>query len=103
VQVGNSLNAYITVIGASRDGARLGAQGGADDDQIRALVVSAAGRLAGGVDPKKDVEIEHTKVDGVEAVSVTVCNDHKPMLDVRLVLPDTFRMCSTTSMRVLDN
>jgi hypothetical protein len=35
----------------------------------------------------------------VSAVSVEVCNDYEPLLDVPLVVPDTLRICSKTSMR----
>ena len=39
VEVNNALNAYITVVNSSRDGARLGSKGAASSTEIQALVV----------------------------------------------------------------
>jgi hypothetical protein len=36
-------------------------------------------------------------------VKVTACHDHSLILGITLVMPDDYRMCSSTSMRVLEN
>jgi Flp pilus assembly protein TadG len=100
VEVANGLNSYITVVNSARDGARLAAKGGADDAAIKSLVVSETGRLTTPLDANKDITIAYTKVDGVDAVKVTVCNDYNPLLGIPLILNGTRRMCSTTAMRV---
>jgi hypothetical protein len=38
-------------------------------------------------------------MSGYETVRVTVCHDYTPLLNVPLVMPDGFRMCSSTAMR----
>lgn len=101
VEVADSLNAYITLVNAARDGARLGSKNLATDQEIRNLVVTTTGRLRDPVDPAGDVTIEHTEFDGAAAVRVQVCNDRSLILSVPLVMPDDFRMCSKTTMRVL--
>jgi Flp pilus assembly protein TadG len=59
VEVGNALNAYLTVVDAARDGARLGSKGSlVSDDQIKALVVKETGRLPNAVNPASDVTVE---------------------------------------------
>jgi len=102
IEVANALNTRITVVNAARDGARLGSKGLATDDDIASLVVMEADRLRDPIDPNADVTIGHSDVDGVEAVSVEVCNDHSLLLGVPLVLPEELRMCSRTVMRVAD-
>ena len=102
IEVANALNTRITVVNAARDGARLGSKGLATDDDIASLVVMEADRLRDPIDPDADVTVGHSDVDGVEAVSVEVCNDHSLLLGVPLVLPEELRMCSRTVMRVAD-
>jgi len=58
VEVGNALNAYLTVVDAGRDGARLGSKGAASDDEIKNLVVTEMGRLPNAVNPASDVTVK---------------------------------------------
>ena len=98
VEVGNALNAYITVVDAGRDGARLGSKGAASDDEIKNLVVTEMGRLPDGVDPATDITVERDVVPDSPSIRVKVCYDHSLILGVPLVTPDPLRICSTTTM-----
>ena len=102
VEVASGINTYITVVNSARDGARLASKGAADDAAIRTLVVAETDRLRDPINASSDVTIDRTTVDGVDAVKVTVCNDHTLLLGVPLVMADDFRMCSTTAMRVYE-
>ncbi|MEX2246529.1 MAG: TadE family protein [Dehalococcoidia bacterium] len=99
VEVANAMNAYVTVIASARDGARMGSKGLATDDEIKNLIVTETERLRDPVDPATDITVTHPTVDGVNAVRVEVCNNYTLLLNVPLILPDNFRICSTTSMR----
>lgn len=99
IEVTNVMNAYVTVISTARDGARLGSKGLATDDEIKNLVVVETERLRNPINAASDITVTHDQVDGVNAVQVKVCNDYSPMLNVPLVIPDTLRICSRTSMR----
>jgi Flp pilus assembly protein TadG len=101
VEVAGAMNAYITVISSARDGARLGSKGLATDTEIKNLIVAETGHLREPVDPAADINVTHSVLGGVNAVNVTVCNDHPSLLNVPL-MPDSFRICSTTVMRQLD-
>jgi hypothetical protein len=101
VEIADGMNAYLTVVDSARDGARLGGKGAATDDEIKALVVTETERLRDPVDPATDITVDRITVDGVDAVRVQVCNDRSLLMGVPIVLPDTFRMCSTTTMRIL--
>jgi hypothetical protein len=100
VEVTNAMNAYVTLIASARDGARLGSKGLATDPEIKNLIVVETDRLRDTVDPVNDITIDHTTVDGVNAVRVKVCTDYTLLLGVTLVMPDNYRMCTSTSMRV---
>jgi len=100
VEVGNALNAYLTVVDGARDGARLGSKGAASDADIKALVVTETERLAS---PVADSDITITRdypVGAAEtsAIKVEVCYDHPLILDVLDLVPNPLRMCSTTAM-----
>jgi Flp pilus assembly protein TadG len=100
VEVGNALNAYLTVVDAGRDGARLGSKGSASDDEIKNLVVTETGRLPNDVQPG-DITVERNVLPGAptrSSIRVTVCYNHSPILPVPLVIPNPLRMCSTTTM-----
>jgi Flp pilus assembly protein TadG len=101
VEIADGMNAYLTVVDAARDGARLGGKGAATDDEIKALVVTETERLRDPVDPATDIDVDRITVDGVDAVRVEVCNDRSLLMGVPIVLPESFRMCSTTTMRIL--
>jgi Flp pilus assembly protein TadG len=100
VEIANGLNAYITVVSAARDGARIAAKGNADDVAIQNLVITEMENLRNA---NADVDVQYVTVDGVNAVKVTACHDHSLILGITLVMPDDYRMCSSTSMRVLEN
>ena len=96
-EMGHALNAYITIVDASRDGARIAANGTASDTDIRNLVVNETDRLPGSVDPVNDVTI----TDGGSSIDVEVCYDHPLLLGLELissVIPNPLRMCSHTEM-----
>jgi Flp pilus assembly protein TadG len=99
IEVTNAMNAYVTIVSSARDGARLGSKGLASDTEIKNLVVTETDRLRDPVDPINDITVTHPTIDGAEAVRVEVCQDYTLLLGIDLVMPDTFRMCSTTSMR----
>ena len=101
VEVADSMNSYITIVDAARDGARLGSKNLATDDEIRGLITVETNRLRDDIDPASDVTIEYLEVDGKDAVRVEVCNDRSLIMRVPLIMPDSFRMCSATTMRVL--
>jgi Flp pilus assembly protein TadG len=102
VEVGNGLNAYMTVVDAARDGARLGSKGAASDAEIKSLVQTEMGRLPGQVQ-LGDITVERNVLLGpsppsAPGIRVTVCYNHPPILPVPLVMPNPLRMCSTTIM-----
>jgi hypothetical protein len=99
VEVTNAMNAYVTVVSTARDGARLGSKGLATDDEIKNLVVIETDRLRTPIDPATDITVTHGQIDGVNAITVEVCNEYEPLLNVPLVVPDTMRICSATAMR----
>jgi Flp pilus assembly protein TadG len=100
VEVADSMNSYITIIDAARDGARMGSKNLATDDEIRNLVITETGRLRDPVTPS-DVTVTHVTQDGVDAIRVRVCNERELLLSIPIVMPDGFTMCSETTMRVL--
>lgn len=100
VEVADALHSYITLIDAGRDGARLGSKNVATDAEIVGLVLRETDGLRDPVNAG-DITIQHTTADGVPAIKVRVCNDRTLILDAPLVMPDSFRMCSETTMRVL--
>jgi Flp pilus assembly protein TadG len=100
VEVASALNTHITVVNAARDGARLGSKGGATEQQIKDLVVAETQRLHPAVDGTSDVTVQNVTVNGTSAVRVEVCATHSLILGVRVVMPDSYRMCSNTVMRV---
>ena len=95
------MNSYVTIVDAARDGARLGSKNLATEDEIRGLITLETNRLRDDIDPASDVTIDYLEVDGEDAVRVEVCNDRSLILSMPIVMPDSFRMCSTTTMRVL--
>jgi hypothetical protein len=95
-------NHYISVTNAARDGARIGAKGDAiTDDEIRSLVDNDLSRLPDGIDPDADVSIDRAPHPGDTAIKVTACYDHRLLLSLTLVMPDTYRVCSSTTMKFL--
>ena len=103
VEVADSMNSYVTLVDAARDGARLGSKNLATDDQIKNLIGVETARLRDDVNPASDIIIQHTTFDGVNAIRVEVCNNRTLIMSIPLVMPDTFRMCSKTTMRILSS
>ena len=100
IEVGDSMNAYITLVDSARDGARLGSKNVATDGDIKNLVMIETNRLRDDV-TADDVTITHVTVDGKDAIRVEVFNERSLIMSIPLVMPDSFRMCSTTTMHVL--
>lgn len=91
---------YVSVVNASRDGARIGAKGSATDPEIRSLAANDLAKLPNGINSATDVTINRTPVVGDSAIQVTACYDHHLLLHITLIVPDQIRMCSTTTMRM---
>jgi len=101
IEVNSALNAYITVVNSSRDGARLGSKGAAGSTEIQALVVKDLGRLP-NTTPSSNVTVTYPTVSGVNSVKVESCYDHTTLLQVPMLLPTTFHMCAQTTMPTLN-
>lgn len=99
VEVTNAMNAYVTLVSASRDGARLGSKGLATDAEIKNLVVIETDRLRDDPDPVADITVTHAGTTDNERVQVEVCTDYTSLLNIPLVMPSSFRMCASTTMR----
>jgi Flp pilus assembly protein TadG len=97
VEVNNALHAYITVVSASRDGARLGSKGAAPDAAIQALVAKDLSRLP-NTTPPSNITISHPTIASTNAVKVEACYDHTTLLGLKLVVPKSFHMCASTTM-----
>jgi Flp pilus assembly protein TadG len=107
MELGNGMNAYLTVLASGRDGARLGAQGSATDTEITSLVVKEAERLKNPVPAScspgnAGVCVSHPTVGGVTSVKVEVCYDHPLIVGLAGLMPDPLTMCSTTTMRQIE-
>lgn len=101
IEVNAALNAYITVVNSARDGARLGSKGAAGETEIDALVIKDLERLPQTVSAS-DVTVTYPTVSGVNAVKVEACYDHQTILQVPLLIPPTFTICSQTTMPKLN-
>jgi Flp pilus assembly protein TadG len=101
IEVTAALNAYITVVNSSRDGARLGSKGSASNAEIQALVVKDLGRLP-NTTPPSNVTVTNPTVSGLESVRVRSCYQHTTFLQVPVLLPNSFQMCAQTTMPTLN-
>jgi hypothetical protein len=101
VEVADAMNSYITIIDAARDGARLGSKNLATDDEIRNLVAVETNRLRDPPVIPDDVDITYGQFNGVNKITVEVCTDRELIMSIPIVMPDSFEMCSETTMRVL--
>ena len=101
VEINNALDAYITVVSASRDGARLGSKGAATTASIQALVQKDLGRLH-NTTPASNITITYPTVSSMNAVKVVACYDYSSLLLSNLVLPSSYHMCATTTMPKLN-
>jgi hypothetical protein len=101
VECVNAFNHFISVTNSARDGARIGSKGAVTDDEIRSLIANDMSRLPSTFDEDTDVTIDRAPVSGENAISVTTCYDHELLLNITLVMPETYRMCSTTVMKMI--
>jgi Flp pilus assembly protein TadG len=101
VEVGDTLNSYLTVIDAGRDAARLGSRGHATDTEIRNLVGNDMERLRDPFDPASGVAVSRNTMPGDTSVKVRVCYEHALIFPVPGFLPDPIHMCSSTTMRAI--
>jgi Flp pilus assembly protein TadG len=101
IEVNNALNAYITVVNSSRDGARLGSKGAASVTEIQALVVKDLERLP-NTTASGNVSVTYPTVSSTNAIKVRSCYDHTTILQVPLIMPGTFQMCASTTMPKLN-
>lgn len=97
VEVNAAMNSYISVVNASRDGARLGSKGAATDAAIQALVQKDLARLP-NTTPLSNITITYPTVSGTTSVKVKACYDHTTLVGLRIVVPQSFHMCANTTM-----
>jgi Flp pilus assembly protein TadG len=106
VEVNSALNSYISVVNASRDGARLGSKGAATDAAIRALVKKDLARLP-NTTPDSNVTITTCTTSACNGtlgnyVKVEACYDHSTLVGLKLVVPKSFHMCASTTLPKLN-
>lgn len=102
VDIGDAFNAYVSVVAASRDGARLGSRGNASDSEVNALVLTDVARLRSSTGAA-DITIARNVVPGQNSIRVEACHDHRLLVPYPLLpVPNPLRMCAATTMRVLD-
>ena len=101
VEVNAALNSYITVINASRDGARLGSKGAATNAAIQTLVQKDLQRLP-NTTPASNITVTYPTVASVNSIKVQACYDHTTLVSVPIVIPNTFHMCASTTMPKLN-
>lgn len=96
---------YVSVVNASRDGARFGSKGFTDAD-IRAVAAIDLSKLpnANKITPTSAITISHTppaSLAGDNTVTVKVCYDHHTLLQIGLILPSIIPICDSTTMRII--
>jgi Flp pilus assembly protein TadG len=99
VEVGDSLNSYLTVIDAGRDAARLGSRGQATDTDIRNLVGKDMERLRDPFNPTSGVTVSRNTMPSDTSVKVRVCYDHALIFPLPGFIPNPIHLCSSTTMR----
>jgi Flp pilus assembly protein TadG len=112
VEIGNGVNAYLTVLSAARDAARLAAQGGATETAMLNLVDKETERLStdiptgsknctpGAAGVCINGITDTYQVASVNAVKVKVCYNHPLIIGLPGVLPNPMQICSATTMRI---
>lgn len=117
VEIGNGVNAYLTILSSARDAARLAAQGGATEPALLSLVdketerlpvdiptatknctPGSAGVCINGIAAGDTLFIPTGST--VKAVRVKVCYNHPLIIGMPGVLPNPLQICSTTTMRI---
>jgi Flp pilus assembly protein TadG len=99
VEIGDTLNSYLTVIDSSRDAARLGSKGLATDAEIRGLVGKDMERLRDPFNPTSGVTVARNTMPGDTSVKVRVCYDHQLIFPLPGFIPNPIHVCSSTTMR----
>jgi hypothetical protein len=129
IELGNGLNSYIKIVSLSRDAARLGAQTCTGvtttcDTNLRSLVSTEGAPLRGNEawvtagwttgsgysgnicsSNGQGVCITHfnnSSSASTNAVKVRICYDHPLLVGLPGVIPDPIRMCSASTMRVIN-
>jgi Flp pilus assembly protein TadG len=105
IEVTTVFTHYVSVVNASRDGARFGSKGYTDAD-IRAVAAIDLSKLPNSVQitPTAAISIDRTppaSLSGDNTVTVKVCYDHHTLLQIGLILPDIVPICDSTTMRVV--
>jgi len=114
VEMGHAFNSYMTIVAASRDAARLGAQRGATagDTAMRNLVKTEIERLENApIDPNcngdnpgicitsgYNTPTLNGPVD--KWVDVKVCYNHSLIIGIPGIVKDDINMCSHTTIRI---
>jgi hypothetical protein len=103
VEVGNALNSYLTVVDVSRDAARLGSKGLAQNEDIKKMASSEMAKLPDGFDSAQDMTItRNTGCPGDTCIKVQVCSNHKLLLPaLSTFVGNPLRMCASTFMRTI--
>lgn len=100
INIGDGVNAYISVVNTAREGARFGSQGGTDGE-IAQLVVNEGERLRGG---SGALAVAVNRDPLGEFLEVEVCYEHPMMVALPLftaVVDNPVHMCSTTRMPLI--
>ena len=127
VEMGHAFNSYMTIVAASRDSARLGAQLGITSDPAKAtllnLVVTETERLDNGIPISPTTTTGTPSTSGTHGsncdtndpgvciewgfnnptdkwVDVRVCYDHSMIVGIPGVIKDDISMCSHTKIRI---
>ena len=103
VEVGNALNAYLTVVDVSRDAARLGSKGLASDDDIKNMAATEMAKLPDTFNSATDMTITHNPVPGTDnSIKVQVCSKHHLLLPgLSTFVGNPLQMCASTTMRTI--
>ncbi len=112
-ELGSALNSYLTLVNASRDGARLYSQGDATEATILVLVANETDRLTSNIPTGSEnagtcsgddagvcITPFGTPPNSNASVTVKVCYDHPVIIGIPILLPGPVKMCSTTVMRL---
>lgn len=103
VEVGNALNAYLTVVDVSRDSARLGSKGLATDTEIRNMASREMAKLPDTFNSTTDMTITHNPVPGTDtSIKVRICSNHHLLLPLlSTFVGNPLQMCASTTMRTI--
>ena len=100
VELGDALNTYLTVVSASRDAARIGAKGSANDSTLQALVITDTNRLRNAT-TTGNITITRGTFSSVSAITVRVCNSHALVMNYPLLpISGPMNICASSTMRV---